>query len=135
VDVGNCPALEGGGWDTAGPTRAPSELTDHGTADPDTADPDTADPGTGDPGTVACGGPAAAPDPRSADQVEFSGARLPTSTAAVTPARLAESARVNARRSLARAPLCVPGDSNSSVFGDICKVRRRRWRPDARLVT
>jgi hypothetical protein len=93
------------------------------------------DPGTGDPGTDTGGGLAAVPDPRSAAQVEFSGARLPTSTAAVTPARLAESAMVNARRSLARAPRCAPGDSNSSVFGDICKVRRRRWRPDARLVT
>src|SRR5207248_2991858 len=87
MDAGICPAL-GGGWGTDGPdgatgpdgpVRLPSGLADHGT--PACA----CSPAAPLPAAPLPAAPLpAALDPRSAAQVEFSGARLPMSTAAVT---------------------------------------------------
>jgi len=61
--------------------------------------------GTADHGAGAWGSgpPPAAPDPPLGIQVECRGAKVPKSTAAVSPAAVADIAMVNVRRSLATA--------------------------------
>lgn len=81
--------------------------------------------GAADHGAGVWGGspPPAAPDPLLGVQVECSGAKVPKSTAAVTPAAVADSAMVNVRRSLATAArsACRPSEGANSgrPFGTI----------------
>jgi len=79
-----------------------------GVADPDglrtVACPDGLPSGAADHGAEAWGGrPPAAPGRPPAIQVECSGATMPKTAAAVTPARVADNAIANARRSLTKA--------------------------------